>query len=107
MNRKFIKYINKDNPVYCDVLQYAIYTEKSQSLVEHNTYVFVVSEWANKELIKKALESLFDVKVKSVNLLHQSRLGKKYRNKPAKIKRFKKAHIRLQDGYSIKLSEGM
>ena len=52
------------------VLKYPYMTEKSISLVEReNKIVFIVNRKSTKEEIKKAFERLFEVKVKSVNIL--------------------------------------
>jgi len=52
------------------VLKYPYMTEKSISLVEReNKIVFIVNRNAKKEEIKKAFEKLFEVKVKSINIL--------------------------------------
>ena len=52
------------------VLKYPYMTEKSISMVEReNKIVFIVNRKSTKEEIKKAFERLFEVKVKSVNIL--------------------------------------
>ena len=50
------------------IVLYPFVTEKSMSHMEKNNALeFVVKRTANKELIKKAVEQMFAVKVKSVN----------------------------------------
>ena len=50
------------------VIKYPLSTEKSIRLMEsNNTLIFVVSLDATKEEIKKDIEKLYNVKVKSVN----------------------------------------
>jgi large subunit ribosomal protein L23Ae len=52
------------------IIQYPLSTEKSLRLMEsHNRLVFVVSLHATKKQIKKEFETLFKVKVKSVNTM--------------------------------------
>ena len=73
-------------------------TEKSNSLMENNQYVFIVNKKANKKDVKRAIQFLFERKVSSVNIIN--RLGKTKRNrfgvgKKADIKR---AIVTLKDG---------
>jgi len=52
------------------VLKYPYMTEKSISMVQReNKIVFIVNRKSTKEEIKKAFERLFEVKVKSINIL--------------------------------------
>jgi len=54
-----------------DVIKYPLATEKSIRLMEsENKLVFVVSDRANKQDIKKAVEELFKAKVVGVNTLN-------------------------------------
>jgi large subunit ribosomal protein L23 len=51
-----------------EIIKRPIITEKSMLLVEEqNKYTFSVDKRANKVQIKKAVEELFDVKVKKVH----------------------------------------
>ena len=51
-----------------DVVLHPYVTEKSMNLMEKNNALeFIVKRDANKTLIKKSVEEMFDVKVKSVN----------------------------------------
>jgi large subunit ribosomal protein L23 len=62
-------------------------TEKTLGLVERdNTLVFIVDDRARKEQIRRAVETLYDVKVASVNTA-QTVTGKK-------------AFVKLATGYS-------
>lgn len=91
-----------------DIIVRPIVTEKSTKLLEENKYTFVVLREANKIEIKRALEEIFDVKVKSVNTANypgkKKRLGRyPYGYKP----RWKKAVITLAEGSkTIELFEG-
>ncbi len=45
-------------------------TEKSMGMIEkENKLIFIVSRNANKKIIKRAVEKLYEVKVESVNTL--------------------------------------
>ena len=51
-----------------EIVLYPFVTEKSMSHMEKNNALeFVVKRTANKSLIKKAIEQMFAVKVKSIN----------------------------------------
>jgi large subunit ribosomal protein L23 len=51
-----------------DIIYHPYVTEKTMNLIEKNNALeFVVKRRANKQQIKKAIEKMFDVKVKEVN----------------------------------------
>lgn len=81
-----------------DVVIRPLVTEKSTRLMEENKYSFVVQKEANKIDIKKAVEQLFDVKVKAVNTM-------RIKGKPRRVgihrgyrPNWKKAIVTLQEG---------
>jgi large subunit ribosomal protein L23 len=88
-----------------DLIQTASLTEKSSLLSEkHNKYVFRVSPRANKIQIKKAIETLFQKKVLSVNTCNYA--GKKKRERTQNYGRkphWKKAIVTLKEGEKIEL----
>ncbi len=50
------------------IIKYPVSTEKSMRLMEaENKLIFVVDNAANKTMIKKEIESMFKVKIDSVN----------------------------------------
>ena len=56
---------------YYDILKAPIITEQSTKLIEsQNRYTFKVDPKANKVEIKKAVETIFNVKVLSVNTVN-------------------------------------
>ena len=60
------------------VVKYPIMTEKTMRMVEEeNKLVFIVDLKANKQMIKRAVEELFDVKVERVWTLITPRGEKK------------------------------
>jgi large subunit ribosomal protein L23 len=87
--------INKDPR---DILLGPVVSEKSYGLLEQNKYTFLVDPRANKTEIKIAVETVFGVKVESVNTLN--RTGKTRRTKfgPGKRKDTKRAVVTLRDG---------
>ena len=82
-------------------------TEKSTMLSEHNAVVFKVAGTASKPEIKAAVEALFNVKVTGVNTLVTKGKTKKWKGKPYTRSDVKKAIVRLADGQSIDITEGV
>ena len=70
-----------------------------------NQHVFSVLKDATKPEIKKAVELMFDVKVESVRLMNVQgkliRVGRTF----GKRKDWKKAYVRLQEGFDINYGE--
>ncbi len=54
-----------------DIIIKPVLTEKSYDNIAMKKYTFIVDLRANKTEIKKAVEDVFDVKVKKVNTLRQ------------------------------------
>jgi large subunit ribosomal protein L23 len=84
-----------------DILLAPVVSEKSYALLDENKYTFLVAPDANKTEIKIAVESVFDVKVTSVNTLN--RQGKKRRTRSGTGKRAdtKRAIVSVADGQRI------
>jgi len=82
-----------------DVIIRPLISEKTSDLMEDGKYTFVVSDRANKIEIKRALEEIFNVKVKAVNTANfkgkKKRLG---RYPEGKQPSWKKAVITLAEG---------
>ncbi|MBW3013758.1 50S ribosomal protein L23 [Candidatus Woesearchaeota archaeon] len=67
--RKFAKAKESLDPY--DVILFPLSTEKGVRLMEgENKLLFVVDKRANKQEVKKAIETIFKVKVASVNMLN-------------------------------------
>ena len=62
-----------------DIVIRPVVSEKSYAAYDENVYTFVVSSDANKIEIKKAIETIFSVRVANVNTLN--RHGKRKRNR--------------------------
>lgn len=91
-----------------DIILAPIITEKSMTLQEEGKYVFRVMKTANKSEIKKAVETVFGVKVASVNTMNM--LGKVKRQGVHKGKRpdWKKAIVTLtKDSKAIEFFENL
>ena len=81
-------------------------SEKAANRADHeNQHVFSVLRDATKPEIKKAVELMFDVKVKSVRIMNMqgklTRIGRTF----GKRKDWKKAYVRLEDGFDINYGE--
>jgi len=84
-----------------------VVTERSTELADdRGAYTFIVNRDANKIEIKRAVESLFDVKVDSVRTANYRgkwrRVGSAYGKKAA----YKKAVVQLVEGERIDVYEG-
>ncbi len=87
-----------------DLIQYPLVTEKSTLIGEEGKYVFVVQKNAGKNSIKKALESIFNVKVKSINIMNTKGKTKIFKGVKGRRSGVKKSIVTLEKDYSIDLS---
>lgn len=79
-----------------------VVTEKSTELQKERIYIFKVPPRANKIEIKKAVEELFNVKVEKVRTLTVKPKFRKWRGRVVgKTSRWKKAIVKLKEGYTI------
>ena len=90
-----------------DVIVAPHITEKSTLLSENNAVVFKVANKATKPEIKAAVEALFSVSVVGVNTLIQKGKTKRWKGKPYTRSDIKKAVVRLAEGQSIDVTEGV
>jgi len=92
---------------YRDIIRCPAVTEKNNiTRMEQNKYTFKVHPDANKIEIKKAVESVFSVKVVSVctqNVMGKMKRQGRYAGRRAS---WKKAIVRIQQGQSIPIFEG-
>ena len=90
-----------------DLIRKPIITEKSTILGEYGKYVFEVSPNSNKISIKKAIEEIFGVKVKAVNVLNQKGKVKRFRGVIGRRSDVKKAIVTLEKDHTIDLAGGV
>lgn len=94
-----------------DILRRPIVTEKSNYQADDlNQYVFEVSMDATKQMVKDAVETVFDVDVVRVNIINvPAKRSRRWRNRRVKVRRsaYKKAIITLEPGESINVFEGV
>lgn len=89
-----------------DIILAPVVSEKSYSLLDQNTYTFLVKPTANKTEIKIAIEQIFGVKVTSVNTMN--RKGKACRTRFGMGKRpdTKRAIVTVAEGDRIDIFTG-
>ena len=106
-----IKYRNKLKEIDLNksykIIRRPIVTEKATKLSEFNKVVFEVAYKSNKNEIKGAVEKLFSVKVKSVNIVNIKGKVKRFKGLLGKRNDIKKAIITLQEGNTIDISAGV
>ena len=81
-----------------DVILRPIVSEKSYNLIDEGKYTFEVDPRSNKTEIKQAVESIFKVKVSSVNTMNRVGKERKTRFGIGKRKDTKRAIITLKSG---------
>ncbi len=84
-----------------DIIIRPIFTEKSYKLVEQNKYTFEVNKNATKTEIKEAVEELFKVEVKSVNIINGMKKAKRVGRYSGQTKAVYKAIVTLEKGSKI------
>ena len=89
------------NPTESIIRRPIFLTEKSNTLRSENQVVFEVSRTANKIQIKTAVQTLFNVKVKSVNTMLYRVKDRRMRRGYAKMQNWKKAVVTLAEGENI------
>ncbi len=106
-----IKYRNKFKEVDLNksyqIIRNPIITEKATKLSEFNKVVFEVASKSNKNEIKGAIEKLFSVKVKAVNIINIKGKAKRFKGVLGKRNDIKKAVITLVEGNTIDISAGV
>lgn len=88
-----------------DVIKRPVITEKTRMQAEDGQFVFAVSPRATKVDIRRAVEKLFDVNVRSVNTMLVGGKRRRTIHGTAKRSNWKKAIVTLQDGQSISYFE--
>ncbi len=90
---------------YYKIIQKPLQTEKSSSLQEaHNQYTFRVHPKANKVEVRKAIESIFEVKVEKVNVQSMPSKARRFLGRPGRTSPWKKAVVTLKKGDAIDIS---
>jgi len=82
-------------------------TEKSHQLIAFNKYIFKIFKDADKIMVKKAIENLYNVKVAEVNIVNIPKKKRIYGRTKGWKSGFKKAVVTLKEGSKIELFEGV
>ncbi|HYO61793.1 MAG TPA: 50S ribosomal protein L23 [Actinomycetota bacterium] len=88
-----------------DVILAPVVSEKSYSLLDLNTYTFVVHPDANKTEIRQAVEAIWGVKVLSVNTINRKGKLKRFRFVEGRRPNSKRAIVKLAEGDKIEIFE--
>ncbi|MBQ2945233.1 MAG: 50S ribosomal protein L23 [Clostridia bacterium] len=78
-----------------DIIIRPIITEKSMGIIADKKYTFEVAKAADKTMIKKAVEEIFEVKVKKVNTINKRGKNKRQGMSMGRTKSWKKAVVTL------------
>ncbi len=84
------------------VIKRRVISEKAFMGQESGKYVFVVDKRANKPEIRKAIESIFDVKIDDINIINTKGKVKIFRGIKGRKPSLKKAIVTLKEGESLK-----
>lgn len=79
-------------------------SEKATALTDQDKYVFKVYPQANKVETKKAIEDVYGVKVKDVNIINVHRKRKILRGVEGFKPGYKKAIVMLEEGEKIEIT---
>jgi large subunit ribosomal protein L23 len=91
-----------------EVIQRPLVTEKSNiAREETNVVTLAVTPKATKHDIRRAVESLFDVKVLDVHTMRQPRKKRRVGKHVGRKPEWKKAIVLLAEGQSIEFFEGV
>lgn len=87
-----------------EIIKSILRTEKLAVYEPQGKYVFLVDKSANKIEIKKAVEEIYKVKVKDVNVCILPGKIRRVRHQPGKTPDFKKAIVTLKEGHKIEVT---
>ena len=90
-----------------DTLTRPVVTEKSMASSEGGKVTFIVPLSATKEGVKKAVESIFNVKVEKVNTIRIKGKEKRFKGHIGHRSDFKKAVVTLAAGQNIDVTTGI
>lgn len=90
-----------------EVLKRPVITEKNTMLQGQNKYIFEVDKAANKAQVKEAVEQVFKVNVKAVNIISAPGKRRRVKRRQVVAPGRKKAVVTVQQGQRIELFEGV
>lgn len=90
-----------------DVLIRPLITEKTSVMMQDNKYTFKVPVTANKTEIRQAVEAIWKVRVLSVATINVAGKTKRRGAHVGRTSDYKKAIVKLAEGQTIPVFEGM
>ena len=90
-----------------EIIKQPVVTEKTTKMSENNQFVFKVESTSSKENIKKAVEKLFKVKIKSINTIKIKGKTKIFKGTKGRRSDYKKAVVTLKSGETLDYSGGV
>ena len=106
--KKEIKAIKKKIPtgksdIAWKVLKSPLISEKATFFEEQGKYIFKVSKKANKTLVKKAIEDIYNVKISKINIVNTKRKKRKLGRIEGFKPGYKKAIVSLKGEDKIEI----
>jgi large subunit ribosomal protein L23 len=87
-----------------DVVKTMLRTEKGTNLLTQNKYFFEVDKAANKHEVKHAVEEIYKVRVKDVNIMNIKGKKRRVRFREGKTSSWKKAIVTLHPDSKIEVT---
>ncbi len=85
------------------LIKQAWITEKAGDMSGLRKYIFIVDRKANKSEIKKAIESIYAVKVTAVNIINTKGKAKRLGRSLGRTSSYKKSIVTLKEGQKIEI----
>ncbi len=90
------------------VIKRPILTEKSGFLADElNRYTFEIDRRATKQMVREAVERIFEVEVVRVNIINMPSKTRRMGRHTGETSEWKKAIVTLADGDTISFFEGV
>jgi large subunit ribosomal protein L23 len=97
-----VKEVGKSKIAY-RVLKEPVVSEKGTNLAEEGKYIFKVFSQANKVEIQKAIEDVYKVKVRKVNIVNVHKKRKRMGRQEGWKQGYKKAIVSLEKGEKMEI----
>jgi large subunit ribosomal protein L23 len=96
--RNILRFVEEKNRAICyDIVKKALVTSKTTGMeLDNNTMCFICPKWADRSLIKKCVENIFNAKVLNVRVINTKGKIKFFRGKKYETNGHKKAMVRVQ-----------
>jgi len=97
---------SKANITHLDIVRQPVVTEKSyMGTSSANQYTFRVARNATKSQVKKAIETIFEVRVEAVQVINMPGKPKRRGYRVGMRPGYRKAVVRLAEGHSLDMAE--